>query len=70
VRDWTKVIAQIGCNAAWVSQLLIDDMPDDIDQVFAQAKSPLLPRSHKDFKLTSCSCSDYASPCKHIAGVH
>ena len=29
----------------------------------------LLPHTRKDFK-TSCSCPDYANPCKHVAGVY
>lgn len=28
-----------------------------------------MPHSRKDFK-TTCSCPDYANPCKHIAGVY
>ncbi|EXJ14517.1 SWIM zinc finger family protein [Imhoffiella purpurea] len=69
-QDWDKAIAKIGANAALVSQLLMGQMPDRIDQVFAGMRLHLLPRSRDDFALTQCSCPDYANPCKHIAGVY
>ena len=69
-KDWAKAIAQLGSNAALVSRLLMNEMPDNIDDAFADVKLPLLPRSRRDFALTDCSCPDYANPCKHIAGVY
>ncbi|EGV29556.1 hypothetical protein ThidrDRAFT_3293 [Thiorhodococcus drewsii AZ1] len=69
-QDWDKAIAKIGANAALVSQLLMGQMPDRIDQVFAGMHLHLLPLSRNDFALTQCSCPDYANPCKHIAGVY
>ncbi len=48
----------------------MNEMPDNIDDAFADVQLHLLPRSRKDFKLTDCSCPDYANPCKHIAGVY
>ena len=69
-RDWGKAIADLGSNAALVSKLLMNEMPDNIDDAFAGVKLHLLPRSRNDFALTDCSCPDYANPCKHIAGVY
>jgi uncharacterized Zn finger protein len=69
-RDWNKAIAHLGSNAALVSKLLMNEMPDNIDDAFANVKLHLLPHSRKDFVLTECSCPDYANPCKHIAGVY
>jgi uncharacterized Zn finger protein len=69
-KGWTKAIAHLGSNAALVSKLLMNEMPDNIDDAFADVKLHLLPRSRKDFALTDCSCPDYANPCKHIAGVY
>lgn len=68
--DWEKAIAHLGSNAALVARLLMNEMPDNIDQAFAGMQLPLLPRSRGDFTLTECSCPDYANPCKHIAGVY
>jgi len=69
-KDWEMALAYLGSNAALVSKLLMHEMPDNIDDAFADVKLHLLPRSRKDFALTDCSCPDYANPCKHIAGVY
>jgi uncharacterized Zn finger protein len=68
--DWAKAIARLGSNAALVSRLLMNEMPDSIDNAFADIKLHLLPQSREDFALTDCSCPDYANPCKHIAGAY
>ncbi len=67
--DWTKVIAHVAANARLVTTLLMNEMPDAIEDAFAQLDLHLLPHSRRDF-TTSCSCPDYANPCKHIAGVY
>lgn len=69
-KDWDTAIATLGSNAALVSQLLLGEMPERIDQVFAGMQLNLLPQNRKDFALTDCSCPDHANPCKHIAGVY
>jgi uncharacterized Zn finger protein len=69
-KDWDKAVAHLGSNAALVAKLLMDEMPDKIDDAFAGLKLHLLPRSRKDFALTDCSCPDSANPCKHVAGVY
>ncbi|WED24002.1 SWIM zinc finger family protein [Vibrio sp. JC009] len=67
-KEWEKVIASIGNNAASVCKLMTNEMPDDIEEIFRAVKLHLLPVSYNDFSV-SCSCPDYAVPCKHIAGV-
>lgn len=67
--QWSKAIKAIASNASFVSKLLMNEVPDNINSAFADLKLHLLPDSRKDFK-TSCSCPDYANPCKHIAGVY
>ncbi len=67
--NWTKVIRQIASRADLVTQLLMNEMPDTIEDVFATLDLHLLPHSQSDF-TTKCSCPDYANPCKHIAGVY
>jgi len=78
--DWARAIAHIGSRADLVARLLMNEMPDDIESAFAgtgigtgktqTTTQSLLPRNRQDFKLTDCSCPDYANPCKHIAGVY
>ena len=67
--NWTKVIRQIASRADLVTKLLMNEMPDTIEDVFATLDLHLLPHSQSDF-TTKCSCPDYANPCKHIAGVY
>jgi len=67
-QQWSKAIKQMASKASVVSKLLLNEVPDNIEACFAK-DSQLLPHSSKDFK-TTCSCPDYANPCKHIAGVY
>ena len=66
---WNAVIAVIASKASLISRLLLNEIPDNIEDSFKLLDVNLLPRNRKDFK-TSCSCPDYSNPCKHIAGVH
>ncbi|WP_425365363.1 SWIM zinc finger family protein [Gloeothece verrucosa] len=67
--DWSKALSYIGSKASWVSKLLMNEVPDNIEEAFSKYKLHLLPYSSKDFK-TNCSCPDWENPCKHIAGVY
>lgn len=67
--QWTQVIQGIASRADLVIKLLLNEMPDSIEDVFAELDLHLLPASESDFD-TTCSCPDYANPCKHIAGVY
>ncbi|BBD62804.1 hypothetical protein NIES2109_56540 (plasmid) [Nostoc sp. HK-01] len=66
---WNEAIPKIASKASIVSRLLLNEVPENIEEIFAQVGLHLLPHSSKDFK-TKCSCPDYANPCKHIAGVY
>jgi uncharacterized Zn finger protein len=67
--DWKKAIRQIASRADLVTKLLMNEMPDTIEDAFSELGLHLLPHSERDFE-TSCSCPDWANPCKHIAGVY
>ncbi|MEO1672937.1 MAG: SWIM zinc finger family protein [Cyanobacteria bacterium J06631_2] len=67
-QDWSKIIQSMATNASFVSKLLLNEVPENIESSFREANKNLLPRSGKDFQ-TSCSCPDYSNPCKHIAGL-
>jgi uncharacterized Zn finger protein len=67
--DWSKVISRLGSKASLISKLLMNEVPDNIEETFAELKLHLLPNSHADFE-TKCSCPDWENPCKHIAGVY
>jgi len=66
---WSAAIVYIASKASFVSKLLMNEMPDNIEAAFSQLNLHLLPRSRSDFK-TACSCPDWGNPCKHIAGVY
>ncbi|PIU68842.1 MAG: hypothetical protein COS84_00505 [Armatimonadetes bacterium CG07_land_8_20_14_0_80_40_9] len=67
--EWNKVLTKMSEQAQFAANLLVGEMPEDIEKVFTSAKVPLFPTSKKDFVAT-CSCPDWANPCKHIAAVH
>ena len=66
---WAAVIALIGSKASLISRLLLNEIPENIEDSFKTLGLHLLPASRKDFQ-TQCSCPDYSNPCKHIAGVY
>lgn len=67
--EWQNVLSALSEQALFSAQLLAGEMPPDIEQVFRQSGLSLFPRSHEDLQ-TSCSCPDWANPCKHIAAVY
>lgn len=67
--NWSKAIKHLSAKASFVSKLLMNEVPDNIEEVFSDLGLHLLPHSQKDFK-TNCSCPDWENPCKHIAGVY
>jgi uncharacterized Zn finger protein len=66
--QWQKIIKKLTQRASIIARLLLNEIPENIETVFADAGVHLLPKNYKDFKV-SCDCPDYAVPCKHIAGV-
>ncbi|MCK5917139.1 MAG: SWIM zinc finger family protein [Cocleimonas sp.] len=68
-KQWDNIIAEITHNAACLSQLLMNEMPASIEDVFAKQNLHLLPERSTDL-ISHCSCPDYADPCKHVAGVY
>jgi uncharacterized Zn finger protein len=67
IKAWQEIIQRLCKNAGWLSKLMLNEIPKDIQQAFGQ--HCFLPASFKDIEA-SCSCPDYANPCKHIAGVY
>lgn len=64
-----EAIQQLSSKASIISRLLLNEVPENIEDTFSNLGLHLLPHSSKDFK-TKCDCPDYANPCKHIAGVY
>src|SRR5947209_17777255 len=67
--DWNKVISLLRRKAIYAARLLSGEMPRDIEEIFKAAGVPLFPQSGEDL-IMSCTCPDWASPCKHVAAVY
>ena len=66
--EWGRVIDAMAEQAIFAAQLLAGEMPPDIEQAFHTSGVSLFPTSH-DIAM-SCSCPDWAVPCKHVAAVY
>jgi uncharacterized Zn finger protein len=67
--QWTAAIAFIASKAGFLSKLMLQEIPENIEEPFSTLGINLLPTTRKDLK-TACTCPDYSNPCKHIAGVY
>ena len=63
------IFKRLGANADWVTHLILGEVPPTVEKAFAGSAVKLLPRSGREIQ-SSCSCPDYANPCKHVAGVY
>ena len=66
---WAKLIRELGGQAAYVSRLLLNEMPDTIEEPFKKLGLRLLPQAANELKA-ECSCPDWGNACKHIAGLY
>lgn len=66
--QWQKIIQKLSQRASFIARLLLNEIPENIETVFAEVGVHLLPNDYRDFKV-ACDCPDYEVPCKHIAGV-
>jgi uncharacterized Zn finger protein len=66
---WERVIARLADEATYVAKLLAAEMPHDIEELFSAAGADLFPRKASELQ-SSCTCPDWASPCKHVAALH
>ncbi len=66
--QWRRVEQALAAQALFRAKLLAGEMPQEIEEVFADCGTPLFPRSARDIQM-SCSCPDWEVPCKHLAAV-
>jgi uncharacterized Zn finger protein len=66
--QWQQVESRLSAQALFRARLLAGEMPAEIEQVFAQAGTPLFPESSRDLTM-DCNCPDWGYPCKHVAAV-
>jgi uncharacterized Zn finger protein len=65
---WSEIEQAMADRAAYAAQLLAEEMPGEIEEVFEACDISLFPESYRDMR-TNCTCPDSANPCKHIAAV-
>lgn len=68
-QQWGRVLDELADQAIFAAQLLAGEMPAEIEEAFSAAGVSLFP-SRVDDLITSCTCPDYANPCKHVAAAH
>jgi uncharacterized Zn finger protein len=66
--EWAQVERTLAGNAWYAAMLLSGEMPEDIEDVFADVGLSLFPATARDLSL-DCSCPDRAVPCKHLAAT-
>jgi uncharacterized Zn finger protein len=66
---WKRAIAAMAAEARFAAELLAGEMPRSIDEAFRAGGASLFPAKVADL-TTSCSCPDWANPCKHVAATH
>jgi uncharacterized Zn finger protein len=66
--QWREVEARLAAQALFRARLLAGEMPAEIEQVFADAGTPLFPATARDLGM-QCNCPDWGVPCKHLAAV-
>jgi len=67
-QEWDRALAYLASQALFSAQLLNGEMPQNIEEAFANASLSLFPASVNELSM-SCTCPDWARPCKHLAAV-
>jgi uncharacterized Zn finger protein len=68
-QQWRRVEKAMAAQALPLAKLLAGEMPHDIEELLASCKLTLFPRSKREL-TASCTCPDWANPCKHVAAVY
>jgi uncharacterized Zn finger protein len=66
--DWARVESALAARAVYSAKLLAGEMPPQVEDVFASCGLSLFPERAQDLAM-SCSCPDWAVPCKHLAAT-
>jgi hypothetical protein len=66
--QWRKVDDAFAARVGFAAQLLADEVPTDLEDVFTDAGVALFPATWGDVRA-NCNCPDWENPCKHIAAV-
>ena len=67
--QWHDAVKALASQALFSAKLLSGEMPEAIEQTFANVGLSLFPTSPSELTM-SCSCPDKVVPCKHVAALH
>ncbi|HZM57937.1 MAG TPA: SWIM zinc finger family protein [Acidimicrobiales bacterium] len=67
--EWEAIESVMASSAVFAARLLADEMPEEIEEAFADSSTSLFPASADELD-SACSCPDWENPCKHIAAVY
>lgn len=65
---WAKAEIALSEQALPSAKLLAGEVPPELEQIFADAGTPLFPETVRELDQR-CSCPDWEVPCKHLAAV-
>jgi uncharacterized Zn finger protein len=65
---WDAIVQTLAGQAGYAARLLAGELPHEIEEVFAEAGVALFPERGSHL-VTTCTCPDWATPCKHAAAV-
>ena len=68
-KSWQRIVEILASRARYSVALLRGEIPPEIGTALSDHGLDLFPVSGRDLD-TSCSCPDWANPCKHVAAVH
>ncbi len=68
-KTWNEIVGVLAGRARFSVALLRGEIPPEIREALGEHGVELFPVSSRDIE-TSCSCPDWANPCKHVAAVH
>ena len=66
---WDEALALIGSRAGYISRLLFNEMPDEIERPLSELGVSLLPGS-RDEIAARCSCPEPEAICRHVAALY
>lgn len=70
--EWKKVVRVLAGEAGLLADVLSGILPEDLERALASEGVSLFPRPAAGSAQirSSCSCPDWANPCKHVSAVY
>lgn len=65
---WEDIISHLASQALFSAKLLQGEIPSEVMEVIQQTGASLFPTA--EALEAQCTCPDWETPCKHIAGVY